>query len=92
MSEYIQIETHISEDGSRMFISTNLTLSEEGIETYATQEAMEEGSPIAQALSMVEGIAWLWIEANELTIARNPAASWHTIEADVAAVLKDFFL
>jgi hypothetical protein len=92
MSEYVQIEGQISEDGTRLSISTNLTLSEEGDETYASLEAMEEGSALAQALSVVEGIVWMRIEEDELTIVRNPGVPWHTIEADVSAVLKDFFL
>ena len=54
--------------------------------------AMEEGSPVAQALSVIEGIKALRIEDQDLHITRDPDAEWYSIVADVTAVLKDFFL
>ena len=92
MSEYIKIETEMSEEGSRIYFYTNLTLTEEGVETYGSVEAMEEGSPVAQMLAVIAGIASLRIEAREIAITRQPEVPWHAIVADVSAALKDFFL
>lgn len=92
MSEYIEIETEMSDDGTRMHFFTNLTLTDRGEEDYGTVAAMEEGSPVAQALAVVPGIATLHIEESEMTITREPDAEWYLIVADVSAALKDFFL
>ena len=92
MSEYIEIETELSDDGDEMFFYTNLTLAEGKAEQYDSLAAMEEGSPVAQALAIVEGIARLEIEGREMVITREPDAPWHVIVADVSAALKDFFL
>lgn len=91
MSEYIEIETEIGDDGT-IYFYTNLKLAEEGPETYASTAAMEEGSPVAQALSVIEGIDHVHIEDDEMVITPQPGAALHTIVADVAAALKDFFL
>jgi hypothetical protein len=92
MSEYIEIETELSDDGAEMYFTTNLTLAEGAAEQYDSSAAMEEGSPVAQALAVIEGIAWLQIEGSDMTIIREPDAPWHVIVADVSAALKDFFL
>lgn len=92
MSEYIEIETEVSDDVNVMYFHTNLQLSEEAMEEYDSVGAMEEGSPIAQALSVIQGIARLQISENDMTICRDPAAPWHAIVGDVSAVLRDFFL
>ncbi|HEX6384297.1 MAG TPA: hypothetical protein VF177_06480, partial [Anaerolineae bacterium] len=81
MSEYIEIETEMSEDGSRMHFYTNLNLTEEGVEEYRSTEAMEEGSPVAQVLSVIEGIAHLRIEDSEMIVRRDPEVPWHVIVA-----------
>ncbi len=92
MSEYIEIETEISDDGRTMYIYTNLALAEGSSESYHSTTAMEEGSPVAQALAVVEGVAELMINDRNLTITRQPEADWHVIVADISAALKDFFL
>jgi hypothetical protein len=92
MSEYIEIETELGDDGRSLFVTTNLTLAEGPAETYDSLEAMETGSPLAQALSAVEGIERLVINGRFLTLQRHPDAAWHHIVADLSAVLKDFFL
>lgn len=92
MSEYIEIETETSDDGRSMYFRTNLQLAVEGVEAYDSVEAMAEGSPLAQMLSVVEGIVHVRIEGNEMIITRQPEAAWHAIVADVSAILKDFFL
>lgn len=92
MSEYIEIETETSEDGKRIFVYTNLRLAEEDFEEYGSREAMEEGSPVAQTLAMIDGIAHLRIEESDLIITREADAEWYLIVEDVSAALKDFFL
>lgn len=92
MSEYIEIETEMSDDGSRMHFFTNLTLTEQDEEQYESAAEMEEGSPVAQALAVVPGIAALRLAGDEMTITRRPDAEWYSIVADVSAALKDFFL
>lgn len=92
MSEYIEIETELSDDSEEMYFFTNLTLSDGAAEQYESPAEMEEGSPVAQALALLEGIARLRIEGREMTITREPDYPWHVIVADVSAALKDFFL
>lgn len=92
MSEYIEIETEISDDGRHLHVTTNLRLVDGGPEQYASADEMEEGSPVAQALAVVPGIAGLRLEADEMIVTRAPEADWHVIIADLTAALKDFFL
>jgi hypothetical protein len=91
MSEYIEIETEISDDNSELYVYTNLSLSENE-EIYHSVEEMEEGSPIAQALAGCDGIAVLEIDGRDMTIQRTDDATWHAIVTDLSAMLKDFFL
>jgi len=92
MSEYIEIETETGDDGMILF-HTNLPLTTEGREEiYESPEALDEGSPVAQALSVVSGIEALTMNGGELAVAAAANADWHTIVADVTAALKDFFL
>lgn len=91
MSEYIEIETEISDDNSELYVYTNLSLSETE-EIYHSIEEMEEGSPIAQALAGCDGIAVLEIDGGDMTIQRTDDAAWHAIVTDLSAMLKDFFL
>lgn len=92
MSEYMEIETEINDDDLTMHISTNLRLAEGKSETYSSLEALEEGSPVAQALAMIDGIAHLTIEGQNMTLVRDPEAPWHSLVSDISAALKDFFL
>lgn len=92
MSEYIEIETEPSDDDSLMYFYTNLTLTDQSEEFYDSTEAMEEGSPLANALAVVEGIETMHIEATDLTLKKHPDAEWHMIVNDITAVIKDFFL
>jgi hypothetical protein len=92
MSEYMEIETELSDDGSQMFFYTNLKLAEGEAELYESAKEMEEGSAVAQALAVVGGIEMLFIDGRDLTISRDPDVDWHVIVADVSAALKDFFL
>ncbi len=93
MSEYIEIESEISDDDSQLFIYTNLQLSDSELpEVYASTAEMEEGSPVAQAFAAVAGIAYLEIDGSDLLIQREPDANWHAIVDDISAALVDFFL
>lgn len=92
MSEYIEIESELSDDDSTLFVYTNLRLNEGEAEQYRAVEELEEGSAVAQALAVVEGIATLKIEGGDLTVQRNPDVPWHIIISDISAALKDFFL
>jgi hypothetical protein len=53
---------------------------------------MEEGSPLAQALSPIEGLAFLRIEDQDLVVRRDLLVDWHLIVSEINAALKDFFL
>ncbi len=92
MSEYIEIESELSDDGRRIFVYTNLRLAEGDIEDYSSREALEEGSPVAQALALIQGIVQLRIENSDLIITQEPDSEWYVIVEEVSAVLKDFFL
>ncbi len=92
MSEYIELESELSDDEARMTILTNLTLTHQPEEVYESQEEMEEGSPLAHALAIIPGIAQLVIAPHALHLRKEPDADWHAIFADVSAAIRDFFL
>jgi hypothetical protein len=92
MSEYIEIETELSDDGSTLTVYTNLHLNDGEAEQYHSPEELEEGTPVAQALAVIEGICFLQIEGSDLTVRRDPDIPWHLIISDISAALKDFFL
>lgn len=92
MSEYMEIETEIDDDDLTMYISTNLKLAAGEPEEYNSLEALEEGSPVAQALAMIDGIAHLTIDGKNMVLVREPDAPWHSLVGDISAALKDFFL
>ncbi len=92
MSEYIEIESELSDDGRTIYIVTNLPLADDSPEQYDSAAALAEGSPVAQTLAVIEGMTGVSIDAGDITISREPDADWHVIVADVSAALKDFFL
>ena len=92
MSEYIEIETELSDDDSTLTVYTNLRLNDGTAEEYLSGEALEEGTPVAQALAFIEGITYLKIEGSDLIVQRDPDTPWHIIISDISAALKDFFL
>ena len=92
MSEYIDIETELGDDGVVLF-HTNLKLTAAGRrEYYASADELAEGSPVAQAVVVVADIETVTMSEGEMTITTLPDADWHAIIADVTAALKDFFL
>jgi hypothetical protein len=92
MSEYIEIETAITDDPAVLAFSTNLRLAEEGVERYDSPAEMEVGSAVAQAMALVEGIKKLRIEGGDMLVTRDSKTPWHLIIAEVTAALKEFFL
>lgn len=93
MSEHIEIEAELDDDGRTIIFQTNLRLSgAEEVEHYATAAALTEGSPVAQAFASVDGIATAELAGSLLTITCDPAADVHAVAADVSAALKEFFL
>jgi len=92
MSEYIEIETEPSEDGKNILFYTNLRLAEGAVEQYDSRDSLESGSPVEQALAMIDGIAFLRIEGSDMFITREPDVEWYAIVEEVTVALKDFFL
>lgn len=92
MSEYIEIETELSDDNSQLSVYTNLRLNEGEIEYYYSTEEMEEGSPVAQTLALIEGISTLQIQGGDLVVSRKSDTAWYVIISEISAALKDFFL
>lgn len=92
MSEYIEIESESTDDPNVMLLRTNLILAVGGTERYDSVSAMEEGSAVAQALAMVDGIVSLQLKTHDLKVEIDPSTPWHIVEAEIIASLKDFFL
>lgn len=92
MSEYIEIDAEVSDDGA-IWLHTNLKLTAAGDEeSYPSRAAMELGSPVAQALAVIEGIDRLTMRDGEITLTILPDADWHAVIADATAALREFFL
>ena len=91
MSEYMEIESEL-DDGAIIF-TTNLPLTAEGHEeTYVSAALLEEGSPVAQALTLVPGIGGLTVRGGQLTLTPPPHAQSSPTSAAPARILKEFFL
>ena len=69
MSEYIEITTEEGDDANSLFILTNLRLTEGKVEEYDSPQAMELGSPVAQALSAVGGLQFIRLQEGDITCA-----------------------
>jgi hypothetical protein len=92
MSEYIEIVTEETDDGTAVLFFTNLRLTIGEAEDYSSPAEMEEGSPLAQTLAMIPGLTRLRIAGQELVVWREPDVPWYALIEDITAVLKDFFL
>ena len=95
MSEYIEIESELDEENPEvihLYTNLPLTTSADGVEEYFSYDEMAEGSPLVQALVMIEGIEQLRIEESDMVIVRDPDTPHHALIADISAALKDFFL
>lgn len=92
MSEYIEVEREETDDPNVLILEVNVPLAVDGDEVYDSAESMAEGSALANALSVIPGIQHMVIDADTITITRDPFFEWYTITEDVHAVLVDFFL
>jgi hypothetical protein len=92
MSEYISLNPEYGLDPDLVTLITNLDLAPEGVERYANRAEGEEGSPLAQFLFQIEGLAALEIDGKRLIVRRAPEAEWHALLDEIAAALKEFFL
>ena len=92
MSEYIEIEAEATDDPDIMILQSNLVLADGERESYDSAAAMEEGSPLAQALAVIPGISSLVIDGGAMTVTGDGDTPWHIIIADISAAVKDFFL
>jgi hypothetical protein len=93
MTEYVDLHPEPTDDPDVMVLLTNLDLTPGGeAEVYHSPDEGEEGSPLAQALFAVPGLAALTLDGGELTITREPDVEWHDLIEDVSDALRDFFL
>lgn len=92
MSEYISIDVEYGDDPNLIRLTTNLHLAPEGREAYRDRESGDRGSPLAQTLFSVDGLAALEIDANTLHIHRESGIEWHILIDEITEALKDFFL
>jgi hypothetical protein len=93
LSEYIDVQPEPTDRPDVMRLVTNLQLtSGEEPEVYASPADGEEGSPLAQALFEVPGLAVLRIDGAELLATRGQGVEWHDLIEDLTDVLRDFFL
>lgn len=93
MGEYIEIRAEPTANADTMRLITNLSLSiADEPEVYLSPAEGEEGSPLAQALFSLPGLAALTVNGSELLITREAGVEWHTLIEDVSDVLRDFFL
>lgn len=92
MSEYIEIEAESGDEPGAIVITTNVLLAEGGVERYDSLAALDEGSPLAQALAFVPGLYRVHIHEREMVVWYEPAVPAHVIVADISAAIRDFFL
>ena len=93
MSEYIEVEYEPTDDPDVMLITTNLNLTPDGgPEIYESPTEGDEGSPLAQAIFVVPGVAGLTLEGDEILLRREPDTPWFDLIEDVRDALRDFFL
>jgi hypothetical protein len=92
MSEYIEIRSESTDTPNVVVVRTNLALTTGDSEVYESTLEMSEGSAVAQALAMIDGLVSLQIEAQDLVVRHDNDTPWHLVEAEIAAALKDFFL
>ena len=93
MSEYVTVEVEFAEDPDIADLLVNQILTQADEEVYASAQAGDEGSPLAQMLfAAVDGINALTIAEDCLTIRRDPAFPWETIIDEVRDALRDWYL
>ncbi len=92
MSEYITVNLRYLDDPNEVELFTNLNLAPDGPESYADRAAMDEGSPLAQTLVGIDGLAALRLNKNVMIVRRVPSAEWSGLLSAISDALKDFFL
>jgi hypothetical protein len=92
MSEYVDIQADSGDEPDTIIFTTNVLLAEGEPERYDSVSALEEGSPLAQALAVVPGLHQVRLDAREMVVAHDPDVPQHVIVADISAVIRDFFL
>jgi hypothetical protein len=93
VTEYIDIRAEPTDDPDIMCLIANVDLSlEDDPEVYLTPEEGEEGSPVAQTLFMLPGLAALTIDGREMLLTRMAGVEWYDLIEDVRDALRDFFL
>ncbi len=93
MTEYIDIRVVPTADPDVMRLVTNLDLTPEGSpEVYDSSDQGDQGSPLAQALFGVPGLAALTLDGHMLWITRASGVEWHSLIEDVSDALRDFYL
>ncbi|MCY4018773.1 MAG: NifU N-terminal domain-containing protein [Chloroflexi bacterium] len=93
MSEYVTVIFEFGEDPHTADLLVNQILTRADEEVYASAQAGDEGSPLAQMLfAAVDGIKALTIVEDCLTITRDPAFPWEAIIDEVRDALRDWYL
>jgi ABC-type xylose transport system substrate-binding protein len=93
MSEYFTLETDSTDDQHVLAITVNQPLTDSGPEVYASFDAGDVGSPIAQMLfNGVRGLQALTITEHTLLVTRDPTVPWEDIVDEIRDALRDFFL
>lgn len=93
MSEYVTVEVEFGDDPNVAELFINQRLTEEAEERYASPQAGDLGTPIAQMLfAAVEGIERLTITEDCLIIRRDPAFPWESIIDETRDALRDWYL
>lgn len=93
MSEYIDLSTEYDDERPDWVrLITNLDLAPDGAETYPDRAAGNEGSPLAQTLFEIEGIAALEIRGSAMYVQRTPDIEWYALVDEITTALKQFFL
>jgi len=86
------IRSESTDDPECMRLITNLRLSEDALESYPDRASGEEGSPLAQFLFGIDGLAALDIDGQSLLLRRTADVEWHDLIDEVTTALKEFFL
>lgn len=92
MSEYITVNVENTDDPDRVRLITNQSLAPDAPEHYSNRVEGEQGSPLAQALFSIEGLAALDIDNTILLVQRDPSVDWPILVDEITTTLKDFFL
>ena len=92
MSEYITIDMEPTDDPGVVIFHTNLNLAPDGVEDYPDRTRGEAGSPLAQAIFVIEGILALTLSGSDLIITWDGELELFHLADELDAALKDFFL